>query len=395
MAVAAAVLLLTATFFVFQGSEEPRTVTAHFPRAVSVYEGTDVKVQGVKIGSVTAVVPEGNSVRVEMEYEAKYSLPAGAQAVIITPTLVADRFVQLTPAYVKGEKLDDGAEIALHDTGVPVELDRIYASLRDLSAALGPNGVNKDGTLNHLLTAAAKNLKGKGAQGNRMINDLSEAAETFGRGSGDLFQTVESLAEFTAVIARNDELVRAFLQDLAGVSADLAAERTELEQALAEVAGAVGAVEAFVKDNREMLVKDLRKLTRVTRTVASEKASLDRALRAAPVGIGNLNIAFDSASGSIGSRIGIAGNAADADGFLCSVVQQAQMPKATKALACQVFEMLLEPALARRTSGTAARPGAPEPVRQQPPAQQSPAEQAPARYRSEPTTSLGDLMGER
>ena len=36
---------------------------------------------------------------------------------------------------------------------MPVELDRIYASLRDLSEALGPNGVNKDGTLDHVLAA--------------------------------------------------------------------------------------------------------------------------------------------------------------------------------------------------------------------------------------------------
>ncbi|HWL50042.1 MAG TPA: MlaD family protein, partial [Acidimicrobiia bacterium] len=72
LAVAAAVLLLTATFFTFRGGDETRTVTAHFPRAVSVYEGTDVRVLGVNVGRVTAVTPEGNSVRVEMKYDAKY-----------------------------------------------------------------------------------------------------------------------------------------------------------------------------------------------------------------------------------------------------------------------------------------------------------------------------------
>ena len=152
LAVAAAVLLLTATFFTFRGGEETRTVTAHFPRAVSVYKGTDVRVLGVNVGRVTAVTPEGNSVRVEMEYDAKYELPSDAKAVIVTPTLVADRFVQLTPAYDgSGAAMADGADIPLPETAVPVELDRIYASLRDLSEALGPNGVNKDGTLNHLL----------------------------------------------------------------------------------------------------------------------------------------------------------------------------------------------------------------------------------------------------
>ena len=72
--------------------------------------------------------------------------------------------------------MPDGADIALPDTGVPVELDRIYASLRDLTEALGPNGVNKDGTLNHLLEAGAKALDGQGQRGNEMIRKLSAAA---------------------------------------------------------------------------------------------------------------------------------------------------------------------------------------------------------------------------
>ena len=56
--------------------------------------------------------------------------------------------------------MEDGADIELPDTGTPVELDRIYSSLRDLSEALGPNGVNKDGSLDTLLEAGAGALDG-------------------------------------------------------------------------------------------------------------------------------------------------------------------------------------------------------------------------------------------
>ena len=104
---------------------------------------------------------------------------------------------------------------------MPVELDRIYRSLRDLSQALGPNGVNRDGTLDNLLRAGDEALAGQGERGNEMIRQLSAAATTFGEGSGDLFDTVTELATFTGTLAENDRLVRAFLRDLAGVSADL------------------------------------------------------------------------------------------------------------------------------------------------------------------------------
>ena len=340
VAATVAALLAATVLLLVRDTSETRTVTAHFPRAVSVYQGTDVRILGVNVGRVTAVIPEGNSVRVDMEYDAQYKVPADAKAVIVTPTLVADRFVQLTPAYSDGALMADGADIPLPDTGVPVELDRIYASLRDLSEALGPNGVNKDGTLDHLLEAGAKNLKGQGRLGNRMLTRLSQAADTFGRGSGDLFATVTQLAKFSEALGSNDRLVRAFIKDLSGMSSSLVGERVELQRALASVARAVGTVKGFVHDNHRALVTDLEKLTRVMKTINSERDSIDTALRAGPLALGNLAVAFNNQTNSIGSRIGVNGTFGDFDGLLCSIVMQSGMPRASKDLACRIFKQL-------------------------------------------------------
>lgn len=354
LAVVTAMVLLAATFFLVRDGGETRTVTASFPRAVSIFTGTDVRILGVNVGTVTAVIPAGDSVRVEMEYDAAYRLPADAKAVIVTPTLVADRFVQITPAWDgSGQTMADGAEIELPDTAVPVELDRIYSSLRDLSEALGPNGVNKDGTLDHLLRASARALEGEGELGNEMILNLSQATETFGDSSEDLFATVEELATFTDALAQNDRLVRAFIRDLAGMSRSLVTERVELQRALSSVARAVGTVERFVKDNRKALVSSVERLTSVVRTINSERVSLNDALHAAPLALGNLAVAFNNQTGSIGSRIGLQGTFGDPDGLLCAIVQQSDMPDASKDLACRLFEQLLEPVVGQTPRQTA------------------------------------------
>ncbi|WP_109506198.1 MCE family protein [Nocardioides speluncae] len=389
--VVAVVLLaaLLASLLLIRGEAERRTVTAHFPRAVSIFVGTDVRILGVNVGEVTAVVPEGNSVRVEMEYDAKYQVPADAKAVIVTPTLVADRFIQLTPVFRKGDRaMADGADIALPDTGVPVELDRIYASLRDLSVALGPNGVNKDGTLDNVLRAGAENLEGKGELGNQMVRDLAMAATTFGNGSGELFATVRELAQFTKVLAGNDKLVRAFLKDLAGVSATLVTERTELELALAEVAKSVGTVQTFVKTHRKALVTDIAKLTRVVKNLATEKDALATTLRAGPLGAGNLALAYNAQTKTVGSRLGLEGNIADADGFLCAVVKQSNVPKAGAELACRLFKQLLEPLInqAGKPSGKQSGDPADGPTARD-------ADQTQEQFSSETDGSLNTLMG--
>ena len=76
-----------------------KTVTAYFPRTVSVYEGSDVRVLGVPVGKVDKVEPEGTQVKVTMTYDEEIKIPADAQAVIVSPSVVGDRYIQLTPAY--------------------------------------------------------------------------------------------------------------------------------------------------------------------------------------------------------------------------------------------------------------------------------------------------------
>ncbi|GAB3860234.1 MCE family protein [Nocardioides maradonensis] len=342
----AVLVVIGGAFNVVWSPHDMKTVTAHFSRTVAVYPGTDVRILGVTVGKVTAVTPEGNSVRVDMEYDAKYRVPADAKAAIVTPTLVADRFVQLTPVYTRGAVMASGADIPMPDTAVPVELDKIYSSLETLTTALGPNGVNKDGTLNHLLNAAHNALGGQGAQGNRMIQQLSQAAQTFGNGAGPLFDTVTQLAEFTQTLGRNDKLVRAFMKDLAGVSRTLSAESGNLQKVIASVAQAVGSVKGFVHDNRDALVKQVKNLTTVMSTIVSERQNLETVLRVAPVAMSNLQASFDHQTGSENSRITIAGVAWDADGFICAIIMQKQgMPASLKKTACDLISQLMRPIL--------------------------------------------------
>jgi phospholipid/cholesterol/gamma-HCH transport system substrate-binding protein len=320
LAAIVAALLLAATFFVFTGGGEQKTLTAHFSRAVAIYKGSEVRLMGVRIGTVDAVVPEGDSVRVEMSYDAAYKLPAGAKAMIVTPTLVADRFVQVSPAWTKGPVMQDAADIPLDRTASPVELDRIYQSLANLSKTLGPNGVNKTGALDDLITAGADALRGQGALANQTINNLADATEVFGDNRGALFSSVRQLAQLTDALATNDRFVNRFMGDLAGVSSQLAGERQELEGALAALARAVGTVRTFVHDNADLVESDLEELTSVMGAVAKEREALATAIQLAPLGLGNLTTAFDVKTGSIGSRVQLGPTVQSLGNVLCDVV---------------------------------------------------------------------------
>lgn len=333
--------------FLWVNSEKPlRSVTAHFSQAVSIYPGSSVDVMGIPIGHVTAVVPEGDTVRVEMAYDPRYNLPANVSAAIVSPTLVGDRFIQLAPAYSGGAALPDGGDIPRTDpvtgkqrTAEPVEIDQIYSSLSQLSTTLGPSGANKNGALSDVLNASAKALKGNGMLGNAALKNLAAAVSVLGRNSPQLFSTVDGLSQLSGTLQANDALVGTFLTRLAGVSTQLGGESDQLKQALAAIASALGTVQTFVHDNRAALKGDVQQLTQTLQVLNGQRATLAQVLQMAPLGLDNLTEAFDSETGTVGIRLQLGPAATDLGNVLCGILKVNKMPNVDQA--CTLLRALL------------------------------------------------------
>jgi phospholipid/cholesterol/gamma-HCH transport system substrate-binding protein len=240
--------------------------------------------------------------------------------------------------------MKDGARIALPDTGTPVELDRIYQSLSDLTQALGPNGANKDGALDTLLTAGAKALRGNGKLGNETLLNLSQAVQTFGDSSGPLFDSVKNMSQLTNTLAANDRLVDGFMSDLTSVSSQLAADRGELGKALAALARAVGTVRTFVHDNKAMVQKDVRELSRLLGVLARHKDELNTVARIGALGLDNLTIGFDNKTNSQSSRLQTSPNGANLGNMLCDIVYNSgRFPGAAGTQTCELLRTLVKP----------------------------------------------------
>jgi len=353
IAAVAAVLVIVGYLFVTSGGGQ-KTVIVDFDQAISVYPGTDVDIMGVKVGTVDSVTPSGTLVKVKISYDDKYQLPADVRATVITPTLVADRFIQFNPGPSKqsffggGKVLASGAEVPLYfangqrRNAVPIELDQIYSSLADLTRTLGPNGANKNGALSELLHQSALALKGNGALGNQTIANLSKAAQVLGDNSNQIFGTVDSLAGLTTTLQQNDQFVGQFMTHLAKVSSQLAGESGDLQQALAAIANAVGTVQTFVHDNRAMLKADIQQLTTTVGVLASQKQTLGDVLQYSALGLGNLSDAYDNTTGTIGIRAQLGPMGMDLGNVLCGVLQANLKPTNPIAIqACNLFNALL------------------------------------------------------
>ena len=102
---------------------------------------------GVKVGSIDAIDPAGDKMKVTFHYENKYKVPANATASILNPSLVASRTIQLSPPYTGGPEMENNATIPIDRTQVPVEYDELRDSLNRILTDLGPDARTAQGSV--------------------------------------------------------------------------------------------------------------------------------------------------------------------------------------------------------------------------------------------------------
>lgn len=280
----------------------PKQYTAYFSEAVGVYPGSDVDILGVKVGTIDSVRPQGRRVQVVMSVDASVPVPAGADAVVIVPSVVADRYIQLTPPWTRGPQLAGGASIPQSRTATPVEIDQLYAAVTKFAGELGPNGVNKNGALSDVLNTGAANLQGNGQALGTMIRELSQLYQTLQGSQGNFFGTISNLQQFTAMLDSNNGQVAQVQNQLAQVSQFLAADRQDLGGALNELATALGQVQGFVAGNRSALKSNISKLEAITQLLVNQRASLAEALDNEPLAADNFVGAYDPGNGTLDGR---------------------------------------------------------------------------------------------
>lgn len=279
-------------------------ITAEFSRTIGIYKGSEVRLMGVPIGKVTAINPGKDGVRVEMEYDAKYRVAANARALLVSTSIISDRFVQLTPAYDgHGRVLGDGAFLPESRTDVPVELDDVFRSTNTLLEALGPRGANKHGALSRFLSTGADLLDGQGTQINDLLHQVAGATGTLASSQDDIFDTIGNLDGFTGALSENDAQVRSFSAQMADVTSFLATERNNLSSLLSSLAETFGHLETFVRDNRALLVSNVGRLSKIAAALAAERRSIANLLEVLPTGAANLAHTFDTSHQGLRSRI--------------------------------------------------------------------------------------------
>ncbi|MFI2477902.1 MCE family protein [Nocardia xishanensis] len=255
-------------------------ITADFENVAGLYVGNEVSVLGLPIGTVDAIAPKGEYVQVAMTIDGDAAVPADAIAALVSPQLITNRHVELTPAYSgDGPRLTDGMHIPLARTRTPVELDRILKNFEQLGAAL--KGSDTEGPMASRVLFPL--LDGNGDKIRETLDALATAFEVTLANKDQISNTITKLTEVTTVIAENDQTVRDFSARLTELITLLADQASGLQAVLAQVDDFVANTSAVVAENRLPLTAALQRLTAITAQMRDNARGLTEVVDVAPL----------------------------------------------------------------------------------------------------------------
>ncbi|MGE0219890.1 MCE family protein [Mycolicibacterium sp.] len=288
LAAALAVLALAGVgVAVYQHFFRPYPVIAYFRSATAIYAGDEVRVAGVRVGTIESIEPQGTQAKLTMAIDRDVPIPADAEAIIVAPNLVSARYVQLTPAWgatpeTSGPTMPDGGVIDRDRTAVPVEWDEIKTQLTRLATELGPRGGVSETSLGRFIDTTAAAMDGNGEKLRETIAQMSGVGRILGEGSGDIVEILTHLQTFVTALRDSNVQIVQFQGRLADVTQVVNGSRSELDSAITTLAEAVGEVRRFADGSRNQTAEQVRRLATVTQVLADDTMVLKNILHAAP-----------------------------------------------------------------------------------------------------------------
>lgn len=225
--VAAVVTAVGVGWWYLAAKKDPISVTAQFDSASGLYEGNVVAVLGMPVGKVTKINPKGAYVEVEFTVDADVKVPANAQAVTVSTSILTDRQIELTPPYRGGAMLANHDTIGLTRTRTPVEFSRVLAVLDRVTKSLEGDG-HGGGPLADVINGGAEVVNGNGAKIKGALDELSKALRLSSDGGaqtrGQITTIIKNMSSLFEAAAANDSKLRDFSSTIHQVSQILADE---------------------------------------------------------------------------------------------------------------------------------------------------------------------------
>ena len=204
-------------------ADESFEITADFADVLNVVPRSPVMVDDVVVGEVTEVERVGWHARVTMRVKEDIVLPDNAIAEIRQVSLLGEKYVALEPPSGEEsstERLGQGDEISLADTGRNPEVEEVLGALSFLHSG---GGVAQLGTITR---EANQVMSGREDRLKAMLGSLEGVIGTLDQQKADIIHAMESLNNLAATLNEEKDTLGEAL-DAVGPAVEVLSDQTD------------------------------------------------------------------------------------------------------------------------------------------------------------------------
>ncbi|MEJ7773821.1 MAG: MCE family protein [Nocardioidaceae bacterium] len=255
-----------------------REYKAEFVDATGVVKGDDVRIAGVKVGTVKSIeIVDRTRALVTFDVAEETPLTEATNASIRYRNLVGQRYISLTQEIGDTTELEDGATIPVSQTSPALDLTVLFNGFKPLFVALSPDDINK------LSYEIVQVFQGEGGTVEGLLASTASVTSTLASRDEVIGSLLTNLDTVLADLADRDDqltsLIRSFRTFVSGLKNDREAILSSLDQ-ISELSVQTA---GLVKGIRPDFVEDIKQLRRFAANTNRNKAELDRALQVLPI----------------------------------------------------------------------------------------------------------------
>ncbi|MCY4724950.1 MlaD family protein [Nocardioides sp. STR2] len=272
---ATAVLVVTIGNLDFGSSREYK---AEFTDATGVNKGDDIRVAGVRVGTVSEVeVVDRTRALITFSVDRDTSVNGGTNAAIRYRNLVGQRYISLTQEVGDTRRLPAGSTIPVSRTTPALDLTVLFNGFKPLFEALSPDDVNQlSYELVQVFQGEGGTLEGLLAHTASVTSTLADRDEVIG-------ELIDNLSLVLDHVADRDKQLTRLIQSFRTLVGGLKKDRNAILGSLEEVSTLSVETASLIDGIREPFVKDIKELRAVAGNIDKNKAELDRAIQVLPI----------------------------------------------------------------------------------------------------------------
>jgi phospholipid/cholesterol/gamma-HCH transport system substrate-binding protein len=251
---------------------------AEFADVTGVVNGDDIRVAGVKVGTVQDIeIIEDNRALVTFSVDADTRLDTSTHATIRFRNLLGQRYISLTREGKGDEELDEGDTIPVDRTQPALDLTVLFNGFKPLFEALSPDDINK------LSYEIVQVFQGEGGTVESLLASTASLTKTLADRDQVIGDLLENLTYVLDHIADRDQQLGELILSFQNLVTGLKQDREAILDSLDGISELAVETAGLVDDIREPFVQDIREARKFLSVLDRNKGEIDRVLQVMPI----------------------------------------------------------------------------------------------------------------